>query len=57
MRCFICNAVINEPHWDKDHEDFAPCGTCQAEINELLAQYGMEDEEILHELEEHGEPQ
>lgn len=52
MRCFICNAVINDPHWDSDHKDFAPCGTCQAEINELLAQYGMEDSAEETEIEE-----
>lgn len=55
MRCYICNAVINEPSWNKDHGDYDPCGTCQNEINEVLAQFNLDDEEVLHELEEQSE--
>lgn len=39
MRCHICNSVIDEPIWDRDHADWAPCGTCEYEIRQLLASY------------------
>ena len=51
MRCYICDVVINEPHWDNDHGDFAPCGTCQMEIMELNAGF-CEDDDNEQELED-----
>ena len=39
MRCHICNASIRSPQWDHDHGDWAPCFTCQLEINDVLDSY------------------
>jgi len=39
MRCYICNKAIDDPEWDRLHNDFSPCGGCQAEINDLLESY------------------
>lgn len=40
MKCYICDREIPNPSYDHDHEDWAPCHVCQAEINELVSSYG-----------------
>lgn len=40
MRCYICNRVIEDPHYNQDHQDYDPCDTCKAIIDDLLASYG-----------------
>lgn len=39
MRCYICNRVIDEPHWNSDHQDYDPCDPCRVVIEDLLASY------------------
>lgn len=36
MRCYICDSVIGEPHFNHDHEDFDPCDYCMMIINDLV---------------------
>jgi hypothetical protein len=36
MRCYICDAAIAEPQFNRDHEDWDPCLTCQTVINDML---------------------
>jgi cytidine deaminase len=47
MRCHICNSVLeeNEIKWNKDHEDYDPCGVCLDIINEVFEPL---DEETIH---------
>ena len=40
MRCFICNAVIDEPVFNNDHQDIDPCDICKYAIEDILAGYG-----------------
>lgn len=38
MRCHICNAALGETEikFNKDHDEFDPCGTCLAIIDEVF---------------------
>ncbi len=51
MRCHICDASLNdnEIQWNPEHEDWDPCGTCQAIIDEVFEP--LDDEEIEKQLE------
>lgn len=31
--------MIDEPHYNQDHQDYDPCGTCKHVIDDLLASY------------------
>ncbi len=45
MRCHICNKIL-EPEAireNRDHEDFDPCGTCLAVINEVFEPFDEEE--------------
>jgi hypothetical protein len=46
MKCYICDATLSETgvHWDADHQDWAPCPSCQAVINEVFDDPLDEDE-------------
>lgn len=39
MRCFICNRVLSEPNYNKDHEAYDPCDTCMVIIHDTIAGY------------------
>lgn len=51
MRCRICNTLLqeNEIKWNHDHEDWEPCGTCLAIIEEVFEP--LDEEEINRQLE------
>lgn len=36
MRCHICDVVLAEPTWNSEHEDWDPCETCKAVIQDTL---------------------
>jgi len=36
MRCYICDAAITSPQYNRDHDDWDPCTTCQDVINDTL---------------------
>lgn len=36
MRCHICNAVLSEPQYNSDHEEYDPCDTCLAVIADAV---------------------
>lgn len=36
MKCYICNADIDDPQFNADHGDFDPCGTCLAIIADAV---------------------
>lgn len=40
MRCYICDRVIDEPEFNRDHQDIEPCKACRAVIEDILAGYG-----------------
>lgn len=49
MRCFICDRVLEEPRFNMDHDDYEPCETCMAVINDTLDGYkdnAIQDEEL-----------
>lgn len=39
MRCFICNGVLTEVNFNRDHEDIDPCPECIAVIQDTIAGY------------------
>lgn len=45
MRCYICNREDNKISWDSRHEDYGPCFTCQAVINEITYEQDDTDTE------------
>lgn len=36
MKCYICNADIDDPQFNADHEDYDPCDTCLAIIADAV---------------------
>lgn len=38
MRCNICDRILSpeEVHFNRDHDDFDPCGTCLEVINNIF---------------------
>jgi hypothetical protein len=36
MRCHICDSLLQEIHYNSDHEDYEPCPTCLAIIAEAV---------------------
>lgn len=49
MRCHICDANLENPTWNRDHEEYDPCGTCLIAISEVFGdrpEDEMTDEEI-----------
>lgn len=53
MRCHICNASLggSEVKFNKDHDDWEPCGTCLSIIAEIFED-PLDEEEIDQALEE-----
>lgn len=39
MRCYICNAIIEEPQFNADHKDYEPCEHCLLIVEDTLASY------------------
>lgn len=39
MRCFICDAAIDNPKYNRDHEQWEPCGTCLEVISDTLGAF------------------
>jgi len=39
MRCYICNAILDDPQYNADHQDIDPCPTCLAVVEDLVAGY------------------
>lgn len=39
MRCYICNAIVEEPQFNADHKDYEPCEHCLLIIEDTLASY------------------
>lgn len=46
MRCYICNRVLEEPQYNRDHEDYDPCNTCLDVIADAV---GLRDEPFVGE--------
>jgi hypothetical protein len=49
MRCHICDRVLEEPRFNMDHNDYEPCETCLAVINDTLDGYkdnAIQEEEL-----------
>lgn len=46
MRCFICDSILgkDEVKYNRDHQEFDPCGTCLAAIAEVFEQ---KDEDMI----------
>lgn len=40
MRCVICDAVLNEPDYNRDLQAYEPCGTCLAVISDAVGSFG-----------------
>lgn len=40
MRCRICDVVITTPNYSTDHEEYEPCGTCLAVIQDTVGTFG-----------------
>jgi hypothetical protein len=36
MRCYICNSILEDPQYNLDHEDYDPCPTCLAVIEDVF---------------------
>lgn len=36
MRCHICDRVLKNPVFNKDHDEYEPCETCMEVINDLV---------------------
>jgi cytidine deaminase len=47
MRCHICNADLPKPSFNRDHEDFDPCGTCLEVINNVFHDEPLTEEEMI----------
>lgn len=47
MRCHICNATLgdSEVRFNKDHDDWEPCGTCLTIIAEVFED-PLDEEEV-----------
>lgn len=45
-RCYICDRILSpeEIQFNRDHDDFDPCGTCLEVINDL---FNHDDEEEI----------
>lgn len=39
MRCHICDSVLSEPMFNRDHDDWDPCEACKEAIQETLNQF------------------
>jgi hypothetical protein len=37
MRCYICDRVLREPNFNRDHIDWEPCEPCLEVIQDTLA--------------------
>lgn len=37
MRCHICDASLEAPNYNSDHDDYEPCGTCLVVIQDTIA--------------------
>lgn len=59
MRCHICDATLSaeQIQWNRDHEDWDPCGTCLEVINNVFEHASEEeiDYQLSMELEEFEE--
>jgi ferredoxin len=57
MKCFICDATLsdNEVQYNNYHEDWDPCGTCLAVIDEVFEPLDEEDIQRQIEFEWHDE--
>ena len=46
MRCHICDKVLDESEiaFDKNHDEFDPCGTCLQAIQEVFDDSPEDDE-------------
>jgi ferredoxin len=46
MRCHICNATLSpaEVQYNRDHEDWDPCGTCLDAIGDI---FNDDDEDAI----------
>lgn len=42
MKCYICDRTLEEDqvHYNIDHEDYDPCPSCLAVVEDILAGYG-----------------
>lgn len=45
MRCRICDAVLANPHFNRDHGDIDPCPTCLNVINDVFSDEDPPEEE------------
>jgi hypothetical protein len=39
MRCYICNRILKEPTFNRDHIDWDPCPTCLQVVQDTLASF------------------
>lgn len=46
MKCFICDAILSEPQFNHDHQDWDPCPKCQEVITDCLN--GFKDQVIFY---------
>lgn len=50
-RCRICDKFIERPHFNRQHGDIDPCGTCLEVINNVFSDDPLADEEMIIETE------
>jgi hypothetical protein len=52
MRCYICDAIIDEPQFNRDHNSYDPCQECLDIIAEVFEEPDDKNEEIIEEDQE-----
>jgi cytidine deaminase len=45
MKCYICDAGIENPKYNSAHKNYEPCTTCLEIINEVFEDYVEEEDE------------
>jgi NAD-dependent SIR2 family protein deacetylase len=39
MKCYICDSTLSTPKYDRDHEDWEPCGHCMEIVSDCLSDF------------------
>ena len=39
MRCYICDRALDEPRFNKDHQEYDPCDPCLTVIADTVGSY------------------
>ena len=46
-RCYICDRPLETPHFNRQHGDIDPCGTCLEVINNVFSDDPLRDDEMV----------